>query len=379
MRLVIDQSGIAEARLQSTVTSLYESLPQLAEEPFFKLPNDVQVLEQVQKLVKEKITPHLKYIILVGIGGSSEGAQAIYEALGVGGKKKIIFLEGLEPNLPSTLADLFSQIKHPEEILVTVISFSGTTVETRLNAELVTAELAKRWPKNYEERIVHVSQQAGADLMVPPGIGGRYSLFAHDVLFPLAAAGIDIAALRAGAAEISEWLLAPDLSNPAILLAALDYLALEDGRGLLVDWFDRPSLESLGKWGRQLVAESLGKDGDGPTPLLAVAENDRHSLLQLDLGGPDNKFFHFISTDRDTGNEKIIKVKRAINEAVLQSYRRARRPYLELILPDLSPRSLGAYCQLRFAATVLFAHLLDVNPFNQPDVEGYKNSLKGLL
>lgn len=382
MRLLHEHSGIAEAKLKATGESLFPALSRLAAAPFFALPADAAALEAVERLVAERVDRRLKYLFLVGVGGSSEGVQAVYEA--VRGSQpdlavfpKIIFLEGLEPGLPAALAPFLAQINSPEEVLGVVISFSGTTLETKLNAEILSSELKRRWPHAWSERLVRISQKAKGELLVPPGLGGRYSLFAPNSLFPLAAVGIDLRALREGAREVSEWLLAPDLSNPAINLAASDYLALEDGRPIVMEWFDRPSLSGLGIWGRQLVAESLGKEGDGPTPVLAVAENDRHSLLQLDLGGPDNKFFHFISFDTEAS--ELARCKRAINEKVLLAYRRAHRPYLEIVLPDLSPRSLGAYCQLRFAATVLEAELLGVNPFDQPDIETYKQSLHGLV
>ncbi len=394
MRLLIDHSLVNEALWQARVTSLYPTLERLGQESFFHLPQQSEVLTSVKELVQSKVNAKLKLLFLVGIGGSSEGAQAIYEVWPPESdphqpeRPQIIFLEGLEPLLPAKLQKLLARLNRLDELLITVISLSGKTQETLTNYELVLAAARARFGESLaiNDRLVFISRSSsplaleakklGASFLpVAENIGGRYSLFSPAGLFPLAAAGLAVEDLCAGATEISEWLLAPDFSNPALVLAALDYEHFEAGRSILVDWFDRPSLESLGKWGRQLVAESLGKNGDGPTPLVAVAENDRHSLLQLDLGGPDNKFFHFISSDRDLGDEKIVRLKHRINEAVLQAYRRAHRPYLEIILPDSSLRSLGAYCQLRFAATVLMANLLDVDPFNQPEVEAYKLSM----
>src|SRR5690606_33899034 len=125
-----------------------------------------------------------------------------------------------------------------------------------------------------------------------PGVGGRYSVLTNVGLLPADIMGLDIEAVRAGAAEV----LAPVLARrpaaevaPAIGAALSLALAREKGAAISVFMAYADRLERFLAWHCQLWAESLGKEGKGTTPVKALGPVDQHSQLQLYLAGPRDK------------------------------------------------------------------------------------------
>ncbi len=280
------------------------------------LPSDEDILSKVLSLKEKKVSPNLKYFIDIGIGGSNLGTKAIYDVL-FGSFDllqpirfpKMIFSDTTDPEFLYFLAEfLENNIITPEEVLINVISKSGTTTETVYNLEAIMHVLIKKSP-NYLSRLVittdegsrmwHKAFDLGVDVLdIPKLVGGRYSVFSSVGLFPLSCIGIDILDLRDGARSICELLLQQDiLSIPAAISAAVLYLQNKSGRNIHDSFFFHPELESVGKWYRQLTGESVGKEKDlngkeihaGITPTVSLGSTDLHSLAQLFLGGPTDK------------------------------------------------------------------------------------------
>lgn len=138
------------------------------------------------------------------------------------------------------------------------------------------------------------------------------------------------------------------------------------------------------------MGESIGKDGVGITPTVSIGSNDLHSMLQLYLGGPKDKFFTFVSA---MGHEKALKVPQkpalpllmeelrdkstadimnAIFESIKLAYEESNLPFVEIQFQSMSEKSIGKFMQLKMIEMMLLGKLFGVNAFDQPNVESYK-------
>lgn len=368
-------------------------------ESSINLPFDNDLLEDVLKVKKEKVTGKLKYLIVVGIGGSNLGARAVYDALRgyfdilePDRFPKIIFLDTNDPAfLRKTEEFLNLKVKKPEEVLINAISQSGETTETIVNLEFIVNILKRCFTEaknrlvittEFQSKFWEIAKEKGIlALRLPEKVGGRYSVFSSVGLFPLVSVGIDIKELLNGAKEMREQCLKEDfLKNPAILSAITLFLNFKRGKIINDNFLFHPELESLGKWYRQLIAESLGKEKDidgnivntGITPTVSIGSIDLHSMAQLYLGGPKDKFTTFVWS----GNDKIMK---AIYEGVKRAYIKKGLPFAEVILPDISAYSLGQFLQFKMTEMMLLGNLMHVNAFNQPNIEDYKKEIRDIL
>jgi len=223
-----------------------------------------------------------------------------------------------------------------------------------------------------------------------PNVGGRYSVLTNVGLLPAALAGLDIAAVRAGAAAA----LAPVLDGrapaevPACVGAALS-VALAQGRAksiaVLMAYADR--LERLTRWYVQLWAESLGKDGKGTTPIGALGPVDQHSQLQLYIAGPRDKLFTVITVaaagrgprldaglaaeagEPGFGAKSIGDLVAAQGRATAETLAKNGCPVRTIRLDRLDESSLGELLMHFMLETIIAAHLLGIDPFDQPAVE----------
>ena len=153
-------------------------------------------------------------------------------------------------------------------------------------------------------------------------------------------------------------------------------------------------LRRFSNWYVQLWAESLGKNGKGQTPLRAVGTVDQHSLLQLFMEGPDDKFYQFIKINRFESDfilperteilkflsgKKLSEVINAEFEGTVQALKNIGRPVLTITLNRVSPETLGALFMYYMIATVVTGKLMNVNPFGQPGVEAGKKIATKML
>ncbi len=321
------------------------------------LPFDEEMIKTVLKVKDEYVTEKLKHLILIGIGGSELGAKAILDALP-------------SPKIEITYMDTIWRVpeivfKNPEEVLVTVVCKSGSTLETTRNMEM----LLEKYP-NLKTRLVYISSNPAKDpkLLIPEKVGGRFSVFSAAGLFPLAAAGVDIFGLLEGAMEARKYSLTDTLEdNYALITAGLTFLHAKEGRDIKINFMFHPQLVSLGNWYQQLLAESLGKDGKGITPITSLGTVDLHSVLQLYLEGPHDKFTEFVYSPKD-----LTKEISRILEGVKNSYETRSLPYIDTLLDPISEKSLGHYMQHKMLEAMFLGKLFNVHTFDQPAVEEYR-------
>jgi glucose-6-phosphate isomerase len=352
-------------------------------------------------------------VILLGAGGSSLGGQTLCNLAVPGEGPRMHFFDNVDPY---SLDALLAAVDLPRTGFL-IVSKSGSTVETMavflicLEAMLgaVGAEAAgdhftaiTEPADNVLRRICEAHGIAVLDH--DPGIGGRYSVLSLVGLLPAMIAGLDAVAVREGATEVLAEMLAEnfdgastDLIAPAIGAAIAVGLERENriSTTVLMPYVDR--LADFGLWFRQLWAESLGKDGKGTTPINALGAVDQHSQLQLYLDGPRDKMFTVIMLDI-AGKGPVVSPALANDDALsylaghtlgdlmdaeqratAQTLIKHNRPTRIIRIDALDERVMGALFMHFMLETIIAAHMMEVDPFDQPAVEDGKNLARQYL
>jgi len=232
------------------------------------------------------------------------------------------------------------------------------------------------------------------------GVGGRFSALTNVGLLPAAILGLDIVALREGAATALAPILEgkPAREVPSALGAALSVsLATDRGKSISAVMAYADRLEKFVKWYAQLWAESLGKDGNGTTPIGALGPVDQHSQLQLFIAGPRDKLFTVITTavagkgpaidpelatragEPDFGGRTIGDLVAAQGRATAETLAKNGLPVRTFHLETIDERSLGELMMHFMLETIIAADLLGVDAFDQPAVEEGKVLAKSYL
>ena len=387
------------------------------------LPDDKQALKKIKMLVEQKKKLKPSYLIVVGIGGSNLGTMAVQEAIlgklynQLNPNIKVLYADTVDSDLIDDIIKIIEPIlKKGENIIINGVSKSGGTTETIANFEIMV-ELLKKYKKNYEKYVVVTSDKNSKFwnfalenrfdvLEIPKKIGGRYSVFSPVGLFPLGLIGIKIDQLLEGAHGMKSKCLSDTLlENPAVVSATLIYLHRKKGKNIHDLFLFGNDLESVGKWYRQLMGESIGKEFnkgkkrvfEGITPTVSIGSVDLHSMAQMYLGGPYDKFTTFINVKQNNSDMvvpdmseystlvEVIQGRRleelmdAIMEGVKTAFKKGKRPFTEIILQDKSECSIGQLLQFKMMEMMYLGFLLEVNPFDQPNVEDYKVETRKIL
>ena len=356
-------------------------------------------------------------IVILGTGGSSLGGQTLaqlagYAVPGVGALRsgpRLHFMDNLDPE---SYGALLEKLPLATSRFV-AISKSGRTGETLMQtaaalAAVRGAGLKARIPQLFLGLTEPATGGKRSGLRVlcddyriemlehDPGVGGRYSVLTNVGLLPAAALGLDVAAIRAGATNA----FAPVLSGlapaeiPAAVGAALS-VAIGKPIAVMMAYADR--LERFTRWYVQLWAESLGKGGKGTTPIGALGPVDQHSQLQLYIAGPRDKFFTIVTTgvaghgpriagdlaqligEPDFAGRTIGDLVAAQGRATAETLARNGCPVRTLHIERLDAQSVGELLMHFMLETIIAAHLLGVDPFDQPAVEEGKVLAKQYL
>jgi len=367
-----------------------------------------------------RLTAGATDIVLLGTGGSSLGGQTLAQLAGHGvagigalrGAPRLHFMDNLDPD---TYATLLAKLPLATSRFV-AISKSGGTAETLMQtiaalAALKSAGLAARIPELFLG-LTEAAKPGGrnglralldahhvAMLEHDPGVGGRFSVLTNVGLLPAAALGLDIAAIRAGAARALAPVLErrPPAEVPAAVGAALAVALAERGKRVAVMLAYADRLERFTRWYVQLWAESLGKDGKGTTPVAALGPVDQHSQLQLFIAGPRDKLITVITVgaagrgprmaadlaalagEPDFAGKTIGDLAAAEGRATAETLAKNGCPVRTIHIERLDEASLGELLMHFMLETIIAAHLLDVDAFDQPAVEEGKVLAKRYL
>ena len=422
----IGPHGVSAAILKSALARAEKALDWLRARhadhslPLLRLPETRSDLESIRDTAR-RLADGATDIVVLGTGGSSLGGQTLaqlagFAVPGVGALRvppQLHFIDNLDPE---SFGTLLARLPHATTRFV-AISKSGGTAETLMQTiAALSAVKAQGLQTRIPDIFLGISEPSKAgkanglrDLLakyrVPvldhdTGVGGRYSALTNVGLLPAAMLGLDIAAIREGAGLVWAPVLAKKAVTqvPAAVGAALS-IALSESKGksvsVLMAYCDR--LQRLTHWYVQLWAESLGKDGKGTTPLAALGPVDQHSQLQLFIGGPRDKLFTVVTVDTTDlgpridgelariageagfGGKTIGDLVAAEGRATAETLAKNGCPVRTIHVRKLDEESLGELMMHFMLETIIAAHLLGIDAFDQPAVEQGKMLAKKYL
>lgn len=399
---------------------VFEAKTETAHEASLVLPEIEEYLQTSLRYSQELADDQLKYHIVIGIGGSNLGTKAIYDAMygtedslstGRLARARLLFAETIDARwLLYFCQQILPSLNNSRQFLVTIINKSGSTTETIANAEIILHDLEMQFNRDeIAQRTVVMSDEGSAlwhyaeehalpFLKVPQNVGGRFSVFSNVGLFPLATVGVDVELLLKGAREVLGWYLTGETVDDQALRTAT-YMASEyiAGRAIHDSFFFEPTLESLGKWQRQLIGESIGKSETiGITPTVSIGTTDLHSMGQLYLAGPYHRMTEFVFVSgashelipqhrfmpqlvEQIAGKDAHAIMAAVVTATKRAYESGNRSFYEVTIDEIDAWHLGAYMQYKMLTIIYLGNILNVNTFDQPAVEGYKRETRLIL
>ena len=321
---------------------------------------------------------------LVGMGGSSLGAKAIYSFLKLKIKKKFEFLDNIE---------VHKRKKEKIKKLNIVISKSGNTLETISNfntlGNIKNSIFISENKKNY---LKMVANELKKEIFEHRNyIGGRYSVLSETGMLPACLMGLDYRKFK----SLDSLINNKNFQNQMILNVGsiLDFHNKKKTNSIILN-YDRDS-QDLFYWYQQLVAESLGKKSKGILPIISMMPKDNHSLMQLYLDGTQNNFFTFFRVENKNSN-KINKkylmnshsylsnkfsndILKAQFEATQNVFKKKGIPFRTFIIKKKDEKTLGELFSFFILETIMLGKALKINPFNQPEVELIKKETFKIL
>ncbi len=381
------------------------------------LPGAVtQAQLQAMEEAADRLRAVAEVIVVVGIGGSYLGARAVLEALG--DPFALLRRERSGPDVVFAGQNVSEDYLYAllvalegRSVGVIAVSKSGTTTEPAIAFRILRGELERRYGKaGARERIVAVTdgcrgvlreladREGYATFVIPDDVGGRYSVLTPVGLLPLAAAGVDIRALVAGARDM-EAATASGVSfanNPAVRYAAARNALYGAGYKVEILGSYEPSLHYMGEWWKQLFGESEGKEGRGIFPASVTLTADLHSMGQYIQEGERMLFETIVSVDRpryelrvaEAGDEdglgylagrRLSEVNRMAEAGVALAHCDGGVPNLRVSIDRIDAYCIGELIYFFERACGISGYLLGVNPFDQPGVEAYKRNVFALL
>ena len=363
----------------------------------------------------EKIRANSDVFVVVGIGGSYLGPRAAIELLqgtnhniGKGKGDPQIFFAG---NGLSTRAwNELERLLDGKDFSIAIISKSGTTTEPAIATRALRRMLERKYGlEGSKERIYAITdpvkgalrqmadEEGWETFIIPPTVGGRYSVLTAVGLLPMAVAGIDINTVMSAAYEAKKIYDIRSFDNPVWLYAAVRNLLYRKGKPIELFESFEPGFKMMGGWWQQLFGESEGKDGKGIFPVTAEFTADLHSLGQMIQQGERNIFETMIRFDApdqramvgaDTKNLDGLDylVGRTLDFVDEQAYLGTLAahvdgnvPVITMDMGELNEAKLGEMFYFFELCCGVSAYMLGVNPFNQPGVEFYKRNMFHLL
>ena len=383
-----------------------------------RLVFDQDMYQEIEDRVEEKKKLNPTVLIVVGIGGSALGAKAIHQAIrgrfyhANNPKLRVYFVQTIDSDRLATIITVIRQeLQQGNAVVINVITKSGTTTETLVNFEVLLAVI-KEYRVDYANLIVvttdedsplalRAQKEQFTLLLIPKKVGGRYSVFSAVGIFPLLLAGINTRMLCAGARSMIEASYTDILEhNMPLMSALLLHEHYKSGCTINDMFIFSVDLEAVGKWYRQLMGESIGKEYNkygqkvsvGITPTVSLGTIDLHSVAQLYLGGPRDKFTTFVTVEyphesiavpsqveNDLRNKPLSDIMKSFVQGTQKAYRKNGRPFCTVTLPEKNEWYLGQFLQYKMLEIMYLGYLLEVDPFDQPNVELYKQEVRLLL
>lgn len=321
-----------------------------------------------------------KFIFVIGIGGSDLAAKAVWQAITLHcqSEKKLFFLESPDRREYEEIQNFINNtIITPTEIVLITISKSGQTAETLETFYKTFDMLSEKFGNPINDRVLiitkpetplwQLAQGRGFQILEWAGeVSGRFSAFTTPHLSILTLAGLDSEKFLTGGktgARTSEI-----ENSETKKLARKIFESYQKSNVEILDFFIFNSeLEDLGKWCRQLIAESLSIF----TPTVSIGPVDLHSMLELYLGGPKNRFTIFVKSQEEIADS----VNDSAYNQVTEAYEKNQLLFTRYEMPKIDEYEIGKFMAFFMELTIELAVLFKLDPYDQPAVDDYKKSL----
>ena len=334
-----------------------------------------------------------KSIILIGMGGSALGAKAIYSFCKDKIKNKFVFFDNLDQ---MKILESKKNLNLNKSLFI-IISKSGNTLETLVNSNLFKNQINKKNTIVITERkknLLNIFAKNKKILTIDHKdyIGGRYSVLSEVGMVPAYFMGLKTTSFRKNLLDFFRSKEKNLLLENVIKLSHI-YKYKKINSIILLNY--SPEMNDFLFWVQQLIAESLGKKGNGILPVVSPAPKDHHSLMQLYLEGPKDKIFYIFSSKSNkkmkmnknvfgknfsyVENKDFTKAKEAQKNALMKVLKNKNIPYQEFVINKQNEEILGKLFSYFIIETVLIGKLIGVNPFDQPSVEQVKVLTKKYL
>ncbi len=334
-----------------------------------------------RKFIKKYI--NFKDINIIGMGGSSLGAKAIYNFLNYKIKKKITFFENL--NLKK---------ENKSKVLNIIISKSGNTLETIVNFNLKFNKKNKNIfiTENTNNYLRKLGEKLKSDIIEHKNfIGGRFSVLSEVGMLPAELMGLNERKFK----KFNNLIIKKNFINNLIenVLNTYQFVKYKKFNSVILN-YDPHSMDFF-KWYQQLVSESLGKNSKGILPIISNMPKDNHSILQLYLSGFKSNFYTFYMVEEKNSaklnskllfnnfnflkEKKAFEILKAQKVATENIFRSKKIPFRSFYIKKRNEETLGEMFCFFTLEVILLSRLLRVNPLDQPEVELVKNETFKIL
>ena len=327
-----------------------------------------------------------KNIRVIGMGGSILGTEAIFDFLRPKIKKSFDFINNIKT---TKIFDVKSN-----KNLNLIVSKSGNTLETISNSNIFIKKKDKNIfiTENKESYLFLLAKKLKAEIVHHNNfIGGRFSVLSEVGMLPAELMGLNLNKFK----QLNNLIKNKTFINSLLtnVTNTLFFLKKKKFNSIILNYDE--SSKNLFKWYQQLIAESLGKKGNGILPLVSTMPKDNHSLMQLYLDGPKNNFFTFFYV-KQKNSPKIIRNKilpthdylknKDLNQIIYAQKLATEKIFVKKKIPFRSfeinlrnEKTLGELFSFFILETILLARALKLDPYNQPSVELIKTETKKFL
>ena len=321
---------------------------------------------------------------VIGMGGSSLGTQTIYDFLKHKIRKNFVFADNLQT----------AQIKEKKKYTNLIVSKSGNTIETVVNANILIKKKERNIfiTENKDSYLFSLAEKLKSDIIHHNNyIGGRYSVLSEVGMLPAELMGLKASDFR----QLNNLIKNKKFINSLIsnVSSTLYFIKKKKFNSVIINYDARS--ENLFNWYQQLIAESLGKKKKGLLPVVSNMPKDNHSTMQLYLDGFKNNFFTFfyvnepnsekiknntiLSSQYYLKNKNLSQITLAQRKATENVFKKKNIPFRSFEIKKRNEKTLGELFCFFILETILIGQSMNLNPYDQPAVELIKVETKKLL
>ena len=321
---------------------------------------------------------------VIGMGGSSLGTQTIYDFLKHKIRKNFVFADNLQA----------AQIKEKKKYTNLIVSKSGNTIETVVNANILIKKKDRNIfiTENKDSYLFSLAEKLKSDIIHHNNyIGGRYSVLSEVGMLPAELMGLKASNFR----QLNNLIKNKKFINSLIsnVSSTLYFIKKKKFNSVIINYDARS--ENLFNWYQQLIAESLGKKKKGLLPVVSNMPKDNHSTMQLYLDGFKNNFFTFfyvnepnsekiknntiLSSQYYLKNKNLSQITLAQRKATENVFKKKNIPFRSFEIKKRDEKTLGELFCFFILETILIGQSMNLNPYDQPAVELIKVETKKLL